>query len=128
VLLSQDEARFSMIPTLRTILGVKGHRPLIGNGNCHQYLYVFGALNVVSGRLATRLVERPHPTQKGTTSKRRHLQQAFVRQLRDIARASPAAQYPCVMLVIDRAPWHKGALIDAVRAESPHLALYPLPR
>jgi hypothetical protein len=128
VLLSQDEARFSMIPTLRTSLGVKGHRPLVGNLDCHKYLYVFGALNVVSGRLATRLVERPRPTKKGPPSKRRHLQQAFARQLRDIARAYPAAQYPCVVLVIDRAPWHKGALINEVLAACPHLAFYPLPR
>jgi hypothetical protein len=128
VLLSQDEARFSLIPTLRTTLGVKGHRPLVGNLDCHKYLYVFGALNVVSGRLTTRLVERPRPTKKGTPSKRRHLQQAFAHQLRDIARLYPAAQYPCVVLVIDRAPWHKGALIEAVLAACPHLVLYPLPR
>jgi hypothetical protein len=30
VLLSQDEARFPLVPTLRTTLGVKGHRPLVG--------------------------------------------------------------------------------------------------
>jgi hypothetical protein len=117
-----------MIPTLRTTLGIKGHRPLVGNLDCHQYLYVFGALNVVSGRLTTRLVERPRRTKKGTPSQRRHLQQAFVRHLRDIAHAYPAAQYPLVVLVIDRAPWHKGAVIEAVLTDLPHLALYPLPR
>ena len=126
--MSQDEARFSLIPTLRTTLGVKGHRPLVGNLDCHKYLYVFGALNMVSGRLTTRLVERPRLRKKGTPSKRRYLQQAFARHLRDIARAYPVEQYPCVVLVIDRAPWHKGALIDAVLAECPHLAFYPLPR
>ena len=30
VLLSQDEARFPMVPTLTASLGVKGHRPLVG--------------------------------------------------------------------------------------------------
>jgi hypothetical protein len=95
VLLSQEEARFSLLPTLRTPLGVKGHRPLVGTLDCPQYLYVFGALNVVNGRLATRLVERPRRTKKGTPSTRRHLQQAFARQLRDIARASPATQSLC---------------------------------
>ena len=30
VLLSQDEARFPMVPTLAASLGVKGHRPLVG--------------------------------------------------------------------------------------------------
>lgn len=109
-------------------MGLKGHRPLVGNLDCHAYLYVFGALNMVSGRLTTRLVERPRSTKKGTPSKQRRLQQAFVCHLRDIARAYPAAQYPCVVLVIDRAPWHKGAAINAVLAACPHLALYPLPR
>jgi hypothetical protein len=32
------------------------------------------------------------------------------------------------VLVIARAPWHKGVVIDAVLAAGPHLALYPLPR
>ena len=126
--MSQDEARFSLIPTLRTTLGVKGHRPLVGNLDCHQYLYVFGALNVVSGRLTTRLVDRPRQTKRGTPSKQRQLQRAFVRHLQDIARAYPAAQYSCVVLVVDRAPWHKGAAIEAVLTTFPHLVLYPLPR
>ena len=31
VLLSQDEARFPMVPTLAATLGVKGHRPVVGH-------------------------------------------------------------------------------------------------
>jgi hypothetical protein len=50
VLLSQDEARVSMLPTLRTTLGLKGHRPLVGNLDCHDLVYVCGALNLVTGR------------------------------------------------------------------------------
>jgi hypothetical protein len=30
VLLSQDEARLPLVPTLCSTLGVKGHRPLVG--------------------------------------------------------------------------------------------------
>jgi hypothetical protein len=75
-----------MIPTLRTTLGVKGHRPLVGNLDCHDVLYVFGALNLVTGRLTTRLVERPRKP-KPTRSTQRYLQEAFARHLRDIARA-----------------------------------------
>jgi hypothetical protein len=30
VLLSQDEARFPLVPTLRATLGVKGYRPRVG--------------------------------------------------------------------------------------------------
>jgi hypothetical protein len=90
-LLSQDEARGCLIPTLRTTLGVKGHRPLVGNLDCHDVLYVCGALNLVTGRLTTRLVERPRKP-KPTRSTQRYLQEAFARHLRDIARAYPAAQ------------------------------------
>jgi hypothetical protein len=129
VLLSQDEARFSMIPTLRTTLGLKGHRPIVGNLDCHEVVYLFGALNVVTGQLTTRIVERLRPPAKGprATPKQRVLQAAFARHLRDIARAYPAAHYPRVVLVIDNAPWHRGALITAVLTALPHLELYRLP-
>ncbi len=49
-----------MIPTLRTTLGLKGQRPVVGNLDGHERVYVFGALNLVTGRLTTRLVERSH--------------------------------------------------------------------
>jgi transposase len=123
-LLSQDEARFSMMPTLRTTLGVKGHRPLVGHLDCHDGLYIFGALNRVTGRLTTRLVERPRTP---TRSTQRYVQEAFARHLGDIARAYPAAQYPRVVVVIDKAAWHRGAFITAVLEAFPHLELYPLP-
>jgi transposase len=126
-LLSQDEARFTLIPTLRTTLGVKGHRPVVGNLDCHDVLYVFGALNLVTGQLTTRLVERSQQTKKPAPSKQRYLQEGFARHPRDIARTYPAEQYPRVALVIDKASWHKGAMITEVLAAYPHLDLYPLP-
>jgi transposase len=128
-LLSQDEARFSMIPLLRTTLGLKGHRPVVGNLDCHDLVYIFGALNLVTGRLTTRLVERPKVLAKlkKAKSRQRCLQEGFARHLRDIARAYPAAHYPRVVLVIDNAPWHRGALITKTRNECPHLELYRLP-
>ena len=55
------------------------------------------------------------------------MQEGFARHLRDIARASPPAQYPRVVLVIDNAPWHRGALITKTRKEFPHLELSRLP-
>ena len=81
VLLSQDEARFSLVPTLRTTLGVKGHRPMVGNLDCHEYLYLFGALNLVSSPLTTRLVERPTTSKMHRDAKHRYLQEAFARHL-----------------------------------------------
>jgi hypothetical protein len=122
VLLSQDEARFSMIPTLRTTLGLKGHRPVVGYLDCHDVGYLFGALNLMTGRLTTRLMVRHN-----TAAKPRHMQQAFARHVRDIARAYPVAQYPRVVLVIDHASWHRGGLITAALHAFPHLECYRLP-
>jgi hypothetical protein len=85
-LLGQDEARFSMIPTLRTTLGLKGHRPIVGNLDGHYWVYVFGALNLVTGQLTTHIVERSWARTSGkkTPSRQRCLQEAFARHLRDI--------------------------------------------
>jgi hypothetical protein len=38
VLLGQDEARFSIVPTLATTLGVKGQRPTVGTRDCKDLL------------------------------------------------------------------------------------------
>jgi hypothetical protein len=118
-----------MIPTLRTTLGLKGHRPVVGNLDGHDLVYVFGALTLVTGRLTTRLVERgraPGRWVKGP-SRQRHMQAAFARHLRDIGRAYPAARDPHVVLVIDNAPWHHGGLITQVLDQLPQLRLYRLP-
>ena len=48
-----------MIPTLQTTLALKGHRPVVGNWDGHDVVDVFGALNLVTGHLRTRSVERP---------------------------------------------------------------------
>jgi transposase len=124
VLLSQDDARFSMIPTLRTTLGLKGHRPIVGNLDCHDLVYVFGALNLVTGRLTTPLVAK---VRAQAQPKQRSLQVGFARHMRDSARAYPATQYPRVVLVIDNAPWHRGALVTQVLRALPPLECYRLP-
>jgi hypothetical protein len=55
------------------------------------------------------------------------LQKAFARHWRDLARVYPAAQYPHVVLVIDNAPWHRGAWVTQALHECRHLALSRLP-
>ena len=40
-----------MVPTLATVLGVKGHRPVVGTRDCKDLLYVFGVINLVSATL-----------------------------------------------------------------------------
>jgi transposase len=93
VLLSQDEARFPLVPTLRATLGVKGHRPMMGTWDNKDQVYGLAALNVVTGQLTTRLLEQPARSQAKTgQSTQQRLQVGFAAHLRDIARAYPASQ------------------------------------
>jgi transposase len=126
--LSRDGARFPLVPTLRATLGVKGHRPRVGTWDGEDQVYCFAALDLVSGRLTTRLLDSPARVKAVTgRSQGRRLQAAFAAHLRDVARADPGARHPRVVVVIDNAPWHRGAAIRRVLAEQPHLALYRLP-
>jgi DDE superfamily endonuclease len=128
VLLSQDEARFPLVPTLHATLGVKGHRPMVGTWDNKDLVYCFSTLNFVTGQLTTRVLEQPARSKAKTGhSKQRRLQTAFVAHLRDIARRYPASTFPEVVITIDNAPWHRGAGVEEVLAAYPHLRLYRLP-
>ena len=128
MLLSQDEARFPLVPTLCTTLGVKGHRPLVGTWDNKDQVYCFAALNLVTGQLTTRLLDQPSRSKAKTgRSKQQRLQAAFIVHLRDMARAYPARTYAEVVITIDNAPWHRGAGVEEVLAAHPHLRLYRLP-
>jgi hypothetical protein len=128
VLLSQDEARFPLTPTLRATLGVKGHRAIVGTWDNKDQVYCVAALNLVTGQLSTRLLEQPaHSQIKTGQSKHKHLQVAFAAHLRDIAHTYPARAYPEVVITIDNAPWHRGALMEQVLQAYPHLRLKRLP-
>jgi hypothetical protein len=128
VLLSQDEARFPLVPTLRATLGVKGYRPMVGPWANKDQVYCLAALNVVTGQLTTRLLEQPARSKAKTgQSKQQRLQVACAAHLRDIARAYPASAYSEVVITIDNAPWHQGALMEQVLAAHPHLRLKRLP-
>jgi hypothetical protein len=116
------------VPTLRATLGVKGHRPVVGTWDNKDVVYSFAALNMVTGRLTTRLLDSPATAKRRMgRSKTARLQQAFAAHLRDIARAYPAARGKPVILTIDNAPWHQATTITEVLAAHPHLRLYRLP-
>ena len=128
VLLSQDEARFPMVPTLGPTLGVKGHRPTVGTRDCKDLLYVLGIVNVVTGVLHANTLESPARAKRATgKSKVRRMQEAFAAHLRHIARLYPADRHGRVVLIIDNAPWHRGGPIDEALADCPHLEFYRLP-
>jgi transposase len=125
---SQDEARFPMVPTLAATLGVKGHRPLVGTRDCKDLLYVFAVVNLVSAAVHANTLESPQYAKKRTgKSKTRRMQEAFADHLRHVGRVYPQEKYPKVVVVIDNAPWHRGPLIDAALRENPHLEFKRLP-
>ncbi len=121
VLLSQDEARFPMVPTLGVTLGVKGFRPMADTRDCKDLSYVYASVNRVDGRLHTRTLKSPKNAAKKTgRSKNRRLQEMFVNHVEDVAAAYPAQTCRRVVMLIDNAPWHKGptvrdALARAIR-------------
>lgn len=127
-MLSQDEARFPLVPTLRATLGVKGHRPVVGTWDNKDLVYTFTAMNLVTGQLTTRIVESPaKPKRQAGLSKTARLQDTFAAHLRDVARAYPATLGKPVFLSIDNAPWHQGTEMAEVLAAHSHLQLYRLP-
>jgi hypothetical protein len=128
VLLSQDEARFPMVPTLAATLGVKGHRPQVPTRDNQDLLYVFAVVNLVSAALHTNTLASPKDAKKKTgKSKTRRMQEAFADHLRHVGRVYPQHKYKEVVLLIDNAPWHRGGLIDAACTENPHLKFKRLP-
>jgi DDE superfamily endonuclease len=128
VLLSQDEARFPMVPTLVRTLGLRGERLHVGTRDNKDVLYLFAALDVTRGRLVRRaLPSRVARRRREGSHKTRRLQALFVRHLGDIARAYPAERFPRVVLTIDNAPWHQGPRVREALARHPHLELYRLP-
>jgi transposase len=128
VLLSQDEARFPMVPTLTATLGVKGHRPVVGTWDCKHLLYAFAVVNLVTAAVHANLVDSPKDaTERTGKSKTRRLQEAFAAHLRHVARMYPAGRHRRVVLLIDNAPWHAGEPIRQALADHPHLELKRLP-
>jgi transposase len=126
--LSQDEARFPMVPTLTATLGVKGYRPLVGTWDCKHLLYVFAVVNLVTAAVHANILESPKDA-KATTgkSKTRRLQEAFADHLRHVGRQYPAHANRRVVLLIDNAPWHAGELVRLALADNRHLELKRLP-
>jgi transposase len=128
VLLSQDEARLPLVPTLSRTLGVKGHRPAVGTRGNKGLLYVFAVMNLATAALHATTLGCPAGKKKaGQPSKNRRLQQAFAAHLRHVGRAYPPERHKRLVLVIDNAPWHRGEAVTKALADNPHLEFYRLP-
>jgi transposase len=117
-----------MVPTLAATLGVKGHRPTAPTRDCKDLLYVFAVINLISGALHANTLESPKGANKKTgKSKNRRMQEAFADHLRHVGRMYPGHKYPEVVLLIDNAPWHAGAVVKQALADNPQLRLKRLP-
>jgi DDE superfamily endonuclease len=128
ILLSQDEARLPMVPTLSRTLGVKGHRPQVGTRDCKDLLYLFAVVNLVTAALHSTTLESPKDAkQKTGQSKTARMQEAFAAHLRHVGRVYPRQKHPRVVLLIDNAPWHTGRAMQEALADNPHLELKRLP-
>jgi transposase len=128
VLLSQDEARLPMVPTLSRTLGVKGHRPEVGTRDNKGLLYVLAVMNLTTAAVHANTLECPGGKKKpGAPSKTRRMQEAFAAHLRHVGRVYPREHHPRVVLVIDNAPWHRGGPVAEALAANPHLEFYRLP-
>jgi transposase len=126
--LSQDEARFPMVPTLAATRGVTGHRPTVGTRDCKDLLYVFAVINRVSAAVHANTLENPGDAKKRTgRGKTRRMQEAFAAHLRPVGRVYPREQHPRVVLLIDNASWHRGKPIDEALGDHPHLEFKRLP-
>lgn len=89
VLLSQDEARFPMVATLATALGVKGFRLAVGTRDCKDLLDVLGVVDVVRGAVqGTTMESSTRAKQKTGKSKTRRMQEAFAALLRHVSGGS----------------------------------------
>jgi transposase len=127
-LLSQDEARFPMVPTLAATLGLKGHRPTVGTWDNKGLLYVLAVVNVVTAAVHANTLECPRDAKRKTgKSKNRRLTEAFAAHLRHVGRLYPGREHRRVVLVIDNAPWHTGRAVDDALRDNPQLELYRLP-
>jgi transposase len=128
VLLSQDEARFPMVPTLTATLGLKGQRPEVGTWDNKGLLYVLAVVNLVTAAVHANTLVCPKDAKRKTgKSKNRRLTEAFAAHLRHVGRVYPKEQYRRVVLIIDNAPWHAGTAVDDALRDNPHLEFKRLP-
>ena len=110
-----------MVPTPRRTPGVEGHRPIVGTRGCKHRVCVFAAVDVVTAAIHADPVEGPVDAARKTgKSEVRRLREAFARHLRPVGRAYPGSEPERVVVLIDDAPWHAGAVVAEARAEPPH--------
>ena len=117
-----------MVPTPTATPGVKGHRPVVGTGDCKPRLDVFGVVNLGTAAVHANLAGSPKDAKAKTgKSKTRRMQGAFAAHLRHVARMDPARHHPRVVRMIGNAPGHRGKPIGEALRDHPHPEFYRPP-
>jgi transposase len=111
VLLAEDEAALYLQATTTAVWAVRGQPPVVPVDPRRQKVCCYGTLNLGTGQ---DVVWQTTKMNAGTTAQ--HLQ-----QLLDTYPEVP------ILLLWDRAPWHRGPAIRALCAAHPRLELMQLP-
>ena len=117
-----------MVPTLRSTLGVKGHRPGVGTWDCKDVLYVFGVLNLITGCVHRPTLESLQSVNRRSDSRKtQRMQHGFANHLRHVGKVYCCAEYQRGVLWIDNAPEHRGSPVKQALQENRHWELVRLP-
>jgi transposase len=111
VILAQDEASLYLQATLQVVWHTRGQTPVVKVDPGRAMVHVYGALNLQSGQ---EIAMRSPIMNAETTA-------LYLQRL--------LAAYPDrpILLLWDRAPWHKGPSIRSLLDANPRLELVTLP-
>ncbi len=107
---AMDEHRVGLKPVIRRVWARKGHRPLIRVQQRYEWLYVYGFLHPETGASQWLLLPSVNI-------------EVFSLALAHFAQAVKAGPDRHVVLVLDRAGWHKSG--EVLMPEGIHLLLLP---
>lgn len=111
VILAQDEASLYLQATLQVVWHTRGQTPVVKVDPGRDMVHVYGALNLQSGQEIAML----SPIMNAETT---------ALYLQKLLLAYPDRP---ILLLWDRAPWHKGPLIRDLLDANPRLELVTLP-
>jgi transposase len=111
VILAQDEASLYLQATLQVVWHTRGQTPVVKVAPGREMVHFYGALNLQSGQE----IAMPTPLMNAETTA------LYLQRL--------LAAYPDqpILLLWDRAPWHKGPAIQDLLDANPRLELVTFP-
>jgi transposase len=111
VILAEDEASLYLQATLKVVWAVRGETPIVRQPPGRDHMHFYGALNLHTG--AETVLSSPKMNAEVTA--------LFLQKLLDAYPDRP------ILLLWDRAPWHRGPCIQALLAAHPRLELLYFP-